>query len=189
MAVQERLFTSDDLMHMPDDGNRYELNDGELIIMPPPNFDHAKLSAEMLIVLGGFVKSRDLGRVLGSDGGFLLHKDAASGRETVRVPDVSFISKARQSTQSGDKIYTGAPDLAVEVISPSETHKSIGDKLKNYFDYGVKVVWLIYPQAKTIDVYRSMDEVTTIESDSALDGGDLLPGFSLKLSDLFAVLN
>lgn len=189
MAVQERFYTVHDLMNMPDDGNRYELDEGELIIMPPPGFAHARLSAQFLILLGVFVKANDLGIVIGSDGGYLLYRNPSTGRETVRIPDVSFISKTNRSAQGDDQIYAGAPDLAIEVISPSETHKMIQHKLRNYFRYGVKVVWLVYPLTRQIDVYTSLEEAVTFDGDSVLSGGELLPGFTLNLRDLFAVLD
>jgi Uma2 family endonuclease len=188
MTTKERFYTADDLMRMPDDGKRYELVQGELVEMPPPNRGHALLSARLLIAIGSFAQAHDLGEVTGADGAFWLHTDPETGLETVRVPDVAFTTKVRKST-APDKIYRGAPDLAVEVISPSETFTMIRRKLRDYFAYGVRRVWLVYPDARSIEVYRNAeDEPVILDVEGTLEGGDLLPGFSLKVKEVFAVL-
>ncbi len=189
MTTKERFYTADDLMRMPDDGKRYELVQGELIEMPPPNRGHALLSARVFARLVVYAEAHDLGEVTGSDGGFLLQTDPETGLETVRVPDVAFTTKARKST-APDKIYRGAPDLAVEVISPSETFTMIRRKLRDYFANSVKLVWLIYPDARSIEVYRNAeDEPVMLGMKDTLEGGDLLPGFSLKVKEVFAALD
>lgn len=188
MTTKERFYTADDLLRLPDDGKRYELAQGELVEMPPPNRGHALLSARVFARLVVYAEAHDLGEVTGPDGGFLLHTDPETGLETVRVPDVAFTTIARKST-APDKIYRGAPDLAVEVISPLETFTIIRKKLRDYFAYGVKRVWLVYPDARSIEVYSNPeDELVILDMEGTLEGGDLLPGFSLKVKEVFAVL-
>lgn len=189
MLTSERFYTLDDLRMLPDDNQRYELYRGELLVMNPPSHKHALLSAEILTALRVHVKAHDLGYVTGSDGGYLLHTDPKTGRQTVYMPDVAFISKARKAVSSDD-IYVGAPDLAVEVISPSETFSMIRRKLQTYFAYGLRLLWLVYPDAKSIEVYASAkDEPTVVKSDGILLGGDLLPDFNLPVKEIFSVLD
>jgi Uma2 family endonuclease len=187
MIVQERFYTANDLLMLPEDGNRYELVRGELVAMNPPNHNHALLSGRLFTRLSVYAEDKQLGYVTGSDGGYLLHTDPETGKETVRVPDVAFYSKDRKPID-GRQIYVGAPDLAVEVISPSETYISIGEKLKDYVTNGVQVVWLVYPEAKCVEIHKPNVEAVTLDTDAMLENADLLPGFTLNLHNLFAVI-
>ncbi len=189
MTTKERVYTADEFMALPDDGNRYELVQGELVEMPTPSRDHALISARLLTRLSIYAEDHDLGQVTGSDGGFLLHTDPDTSRETIRIPDVAFTVKGHQATTPG-KIYQGAPDLAVEVISPSETFNMIRAKLREYFAYGAKLVWLVYPNARIIEVYRNPeDDPEELDASATLNGGEVLPGFGVKVHDIFAVLD
>ena len=187
MAVKERFYTVADLRRMPDDGKRRELVNGELIEMNPPAHKHALLSSRIFTRLSVYVEQHDLGFVTGSDGGYLLYTDPETGRETVRVPDVSFISTARRATRLDD-LYGGAPDLAVEVISPGETYISIREKLAEYFAYGTRMVWLVYSDYPSVEVFTSANDGIALGLDKTLMGGDLLPGFELPIHDIFAIL-
>jgi Uma2 family endonuclease len=187
VVVQEKLYTAADLLALPDDGKRYELVEGTLIEMATPTHAHALVSGRLFTRLSVYVEDHDLGYVTGSDGGYLLSTNPETGRDTVRIPDVAFVTKARKA-RNQDKIYEGVPDLAVEVISPSELFTMIRRKLHEYFTSGVRRVWLVYPDAKSIEVYQSEDNSTVLDTSGTLDGGDLLPGFSPKVEDVFAVL-
>lgn len=186
-ATQEQLYTFADLQAMPEDGNTYELHDGELRIMPTASYGHSLLTMQLAALLFTFCKLHKLGHVLGDHAGFRLHIDPVTGRETVRIPDVSFIQLSRIPADM-THAYEGAPDLAVEVISPSETYKSIQEKLADYFTYGVQMVWLIHPDRRQVEAYTTLDQKTTLKESDMLEGGTVLPGFTLKLADLFAVL-
>lgn len=188
MAIQDRLYTTHDLINMPDNSKTYELHDGELVERILPARKHAILSAELSIALYNYAKVHNAGTVVGSDGGYLLHTDPTTHRQTVRVPDVSFVAKARE-TSDADDLYIGAPDLAVEVISPSETYTIIRGKLRDYFKYGTHLMWLVYPDAKQIEVYTAFDSATILSAADTLTGGDVLPEFSVKVADIFAALD
>ncbi len=104
-------------------------------------------------------------------------------------PDVAFISKDHPQSE-GDGFYDHAPDLAVEVISPSEHAADIDLKTQKYLEYGTKLVWVIYPKTQRIVVYSSgMQSGSTVDINGTLDGGDVLPGFTLPVRDIFAVLD
>ena len=106
----------------------------------------------------------------------------------VRIPDVSFISWDRlpEGKLPPEPIARLAPDLAVEVLSPSNTKGEMDRKLKDYFAAGVRLAWLIDPPSQTAEVYTSPTEVRHVGKNQALDGGDVLPGFRLPLKQLFA---
>jgi Uma2 family endonuclease len=132
--------------------------------------------------LGGymtvFVLQHNLGRVTGADGGYRV------GRERY-IPDVAYISKARQPVQPEDAYNPLPPDLAVEVVSPSNTDEDIRVKVMNYVAVGA-VVWVIDPDRQRVEVYQPGQAVIVLGAGTTLDGGTLLPGFTLALADLFA---
>ena len=195
VTVQERFYTSADLLAMPDDGKRHELENGELLTMNPPVLKHvliggklyALLSTEFLRTLANHARQYKLGNVTGSDGGYRLYTDPETGRETVRVPDVAFVRKEREMKLLND-LYDGAPDLAVEIISPNETYLAIRRKLGEYFTYGVRLVWIVYTDEPRIEVFTALNTAVILDIDGVLDGGEVLPGFTLSVRDLFAVL-
>lgn len=187
MSVQERLYTAAEFWQMTKAGyfaedKLYELVDGVILEMNPPNRINAWIALEIGYYFRDFVKDKDLGFVLGADGGYTL----APG--TVRVPDVSFVSKARQPFL-GQVEDIFAPDLAVEVISPSEKPLDVHDKTALYLNAGSAVVWNVYPDERVIEVWQKGDAGALVmrkyTADDTLDGGAALPGFTLKVRDVF----
>ncbi len=186
MVVQEKLYTAAefwDIARLPENENkRLELIGGVIYEMPPSSRINTILAARLTRLLGNFVEERDLGYVTSSDGGYQLDE------RTVLIPDVGFIAKARVPDLSGTT-FPGAPDLAVEVISPSETARKVLDKVQLYLLAGTRLVWAVHPEEKVVDVYRLADDKTInvqpVRLDSVLDGGDVLPGFSLPVANLF----
>ena len=187
VTVQERFYTSADLLAMPDDGKRHELENGELLTMNPPVLKHVLIGGKLFARLFVYNEQHDLGMVSGPDGGYRLYIDPETGRETVRVPDVAFVSKARL-TKKLDDLYDDSPDLAVEIISPSESYAAIRKKLGEYFTYGVRLVWIVYTDEPRIEVFTALNTAVILDIDGVLDGGEVLPGFTLSVRDLFAVL-
>lgn len=141
------------------------------------------LGVTFIRLLDQFVVENDLGAVLGPDGMLRL----APGR--VRIPDVSFISWDRMPGGEFPKkaIPSLAPDLAVEILSPSNTKKEMELKLQDYFQAGTRLVWLIQPKTQTAEVYTAPEEMYPVGKNQSLDGGDVLPGFKLALKELFTV--
>ncbi len=182
MSVHEKLYTADELLELSgrSEGRRYELVKGELIEMAPTGDVHGIVAMWLGAQLANFADAHDLGLVVGTDTGFTLFNDP----DTVRAPDAAFIAKERLKPLTG-KFFTIAPDLAVEVISPSETAAEINDKVLEYFEAGVRLVWIIYPRTKTVHVYTAADEVDILKANETLDGRDVLPGFKLPVGDIF----
>lgn len=182
MATQERLYTAEDLMALPDDDNRYELDEGTLIVMPPPKREHGLVVLEISALIRNHVRASDLGEVV-AEIGYLLRENP----DTVRAPDVSFTAKARVVPRT-DEYDRVPPDLAVEVASPGNTTEDMIEKIEQFFDAGVRQVWVLYPKRRVVYVYISRDDVKILRGEVVLQGGDILPGFEVKVSDIFMVL-
>lgn len=184
-----RTYTAEDLWAMSHDpdyaGVRLELSHGRLIVMSPAGIKHGKVSLSFGRILGNFVDQHDLGLVVGAETGFILYKNPdPDGKDTVRAPDVGFIVAARVPDPLPDGYAPFAPDLAVEVISPSETADEIQEKVNDYLQYGTRAVWLFFSKSKTV-VTHTPDGSKTLHANSILDGGDIVPGFRIKVSDIF----
>jgi Uma2 family endonuclease len=187
MAVQERLYTADDLWVLShadtDEDKRYELDEGTLIERALAGDIHGAVAVWVGHLIAGYVAGHDSGEVSGAETGYRLSMNP----DTVRAPDVGFIVKARLQPLTG-KYYTLAPDLAVEVISPSDSARQIRRKANQYLAAGTRLVWVIYPEDREVDVYRPGHDPRTFKIGEALDGGDVLPGFTLPVKDIFARL-
>jgi Uma2 family endonuclease len=180
MAVQAPLTVEefDKIAALAENADkRLEFIAGEVIEVVTNNYA-SEIAARILTEIGVYVKGRQLGRVTGADGGYRV-----SGERY--IPDVAFISKARQPEPSHEAYNARAPDLAVEVISPSDTPVNITDKVANYLAAGT-VVWVVYPDKQQAKVYEPGLPVKTVTIDGALEGGNVLPGFSLPLKEVFA---
>jgi Uma2 family endonuclease len=183
MSISQRPpITAEEFAKMPDppDGSRLELVRGEVIVMPPPKGKHGIVCSEVAWVLKNFIKARKLGWVTTNDTGVVLEKEP----DTVRGPDVAFWSMTRQPEQPEG--YFIPPDLAVEVQSPDDRRKDLRAKIKEYLFYSVPLIWLVDPETRTVTVYEGSMRGTELDESDTLDGGDVLPGFSCKVSDLFA---
>jgi Uma2 family endonuclease len=181
-VTEPRLVTADELLRMPDDGVRRELIRGELREMSPAGARHGRIGAEILARLGTYVGERRLGEVFNADTGFLL----ASGPDTVRAPDVGFVSRER-ADRVGDveEFWPGAPDLAIEVISPSDSFAEVDEKVAEYLDAGCRMVVVVNPRRRAATVYRSRSDIVLLTENDVLDGGEVVPGWSLPLREVF----
>jgi Uma2 family endonuclease len=165
---------------MPDDDSvRTELDEGELITMPPAGWDHGSHGVNITAMLHNFVKKHRLGRVLSADTGFRL------GNETVRAPDVAFVRKDRVDALKSIGFAKGAPDLAVEIFSPSDSVRQLMRKVKQYFAAGCHTVWIVYPGRREIHVLEAggLDRLLCVGD--TLQAPELLPGFSVTVSEIF----
>jgi Uma2 family endonuclease len=161
-------------------GKLYELIDG-ILVEKPMGHPEAYLALELGFFIRTYLATHDLGFCTGPDDLIEVMPDL------VRGPDLCFVpwSKRPQRTVGSDAISSTIPDLAVEVLSPSNTRGEILRKLKEYFLGGVRLVWVIDPRKLTADVYTAPDKKTTLDASGTLDGGDVLPGFRLPLAKLF----
>lgn len=174
------LLTADELERMPtDDSVRTELDEGELITMPPAGWDHGSEGADITVLLGAFVKKHKLGKVLNADTGFRLNDG------TVRAPDVAFVRRERIQTLQSAGFAKGAPDLAVEIFSPSDSVPQLMRKVKQYFSAGCHTVWIVYPERREIHVLEAAGTDRILTVGGVLDAPELLPGFSVPVSELF----
>jgi Uma2 family endonuclease len=176
------LLTAADLWQLPDDGNRYELSDGRLVCMAPASNWSAIVAGNVLEPLRAHVRAHDLG-VCGVEGGFVLRTNP----DVVRTPDVWFVRRERvPPIGQRDGYWPFAPDLAVEILSPTDRAEQIRRKLVDYLDAGTRLVWLLDPRRRSAAVFRPDDALPRLLSgDDALDGEDVLPGFTLPLAEVF----
>ena len=144
------LLTADELEQMPDDDSvQIELDEGELIRMPPAGMEHGYRGIKIARLLGNCAEEHDLGKVYGADTGFKLSDD------TVRAPDVAFVRKERLATVHRKGFGNGAPDLAVEICSPSDSVRQLMRKVKQYVAAGCHTVWIVYPERREIQVLEA----------------------------------
>ncbi len=185
MVADERLYTVNDLWELSREKNetRLELIEGAIIEMSPAGDRHGLLANWTAYILTGFVETHDLGEVNAAETGFVLSDEPP----TVVAPDVSFISKERLLPLTG-KFYPIPPDLAVEVVSPNDSAPEVRRKVDLYLQAGTRLVWVIYPEGRLIDVYRPAAPTLTLRGEEVLDGGDVLPGFAVPVSRVFRKL-
>lgn len=177
-------MTADELLAMPDDGFVYELIKGELIkVSPPPGHEHGLVAMNIAGPLFEYIKRKNLGKVYAAETGFLLEQDP----DTVRAPDAAFVRRERIEKAGPVKGYwIGAPDLAVEVISPSDTVRGVEGKVAEWLASGARAVWVVSPKLHTVTVYRSLKDIVVLTENDTLDGGDVIPGFQIPVAEIFA---
>lgn len=173
--------TEDDVRWLNDHEDRlYELVDG-ILVEKTVGYEESWIAVNLSELLLAFVNLRNLGLVTGEGGTIRLAKGL------VRIPDVAFVSWDRIP---GGRFPDAAipdlvPDLAVEVISAGNTRKEMDEKLKEYFEKGVRLVWFVRPRSQTVDVYTAVDNFTRLTATGTLEGGNVLPGFAIPVADLF----
>ena len=176
------LLTADDLLRLDAEGVRGELIRGELSETMPAGHRHGKIVMNLGAELRNFVKPRKLGTLVASDSGVLLERDP----DTVREPDIAFFSAENIPLDADIPGYAeSVPDLVVEVASPGDSRTAINDKALMWLRYGARLVWVVHPEARAVDVHREGRPVAALSENDALDGLDVLPGFSCPVLDVF----
>ena len=160
-----------------------ELVDGEIIELPLPNGQRGEVLAILTVKLGNYVLERKLGRMAAGDTGFILERNP-DGRDTVRGVDLAFISNSKAPAPLPHALLEIAPDLAIEVISPSNTVSDMHRKICQLFAAGTAMIWIVYPETRTVEAHTRAG-ATTLEGADVLSGGDVLPGFEIPVSDIF----
>ena len=177
-TTTRRLATEDDLRGMPEDGNKYELVDGEIRVSPAGD-RHSAVALRLGARLLAHVDQQRLGHVMGADAGYRLPGG------NIRSPDVSFVATGRFPNDRPTEDWGSlAPDLAVEVVSPRDRPRWILDKVGEYLAVGVRLVWVVDPRTRRATIHRSLSDVRTIAEDEFLDGEDVVPGFRCPLLEI-----
>lgn len=179
--VVTNLMTAEDLLTLSSD-RRCELIRGELFEMPPAGDEHGDIAFEIAHRISLFLGNQPRLRGRFADTGFIVRRNP----DTVLAPDVAFIDPARFSPDRDRRGYVdGAPDLAVEVISPSDRFSDVNDKVQLYLEAGSQLVWLVDPRRRVITVYSADRTVKEYGVGDTLDGGALLPGFAAPVAEIF----
>ncbi|HYW09739.1 MAG TPA: Uma2 family endonuclease [Longimicrobium sp.] len=177
------LTTAEELLRMPRDGLRRELVDGAIREMSPAEFDHGRVAANVALELAIHVRAAKLGTVVAAETGFRL----ATNPDTVLAPDAAFVSHERAESVAYTRGYfPGAPDLAVEVVSPGDRARKVEAKAFAWIDAGTRMVIVLHPRRRTATVYRGRGDIVVLGEGDTLDGGDVVPGWSVPVRDLFA---
>ncbi len=178
-----KLLTAEEFARLPNpsDGSKQELVRGEIVTMPPPGFLHGTVQVNVTVAVKAFVKQHKLGRVT-VESGVITER----GPDSVRGPDVAFWSYQRVPKGDVPVVYANEPaDLVAEVVSPSNTKQRMTLKVREYFDSGVRLVWVVHPEERTVTVYTKPGDGTVLWEDATLTGGDVLPGFSCPVAEFF----
>lgn len=181
-------WTADMLERLPDDGWRYELLEGRVVRMPPPGPDHGRLEARLSRWLGNYIEDHRLGEIYVGESGWDLTRPGELA-ETVLGADIAFVRATRlplPPPRRGTAYRPLAPDLVVEIASPSQFQPEMGEKAALWLDRGVRLVWVVWPERRAIDIWIAGDAVPrTLDGADILDGGEVVLGFHLALVDLW----
>ncbi len=175
--------TAEDLLELPDNGKHYELVEGELREMVPAGARHGSTAARLTSLLDQHIRTERLGIVLAAETGFRISRNP----DTVRAPDVSFVAGERIPPDGPPAGYWElAPDLAVEVVSPNDTAAEVQSKVQMWLESGVHLVWVVYPDTRSVVAYKSLKEISTFTADDILSGDSVAPGFECAIVEIFA---
>jgi Uma2 family endonuclease len=182
MTVAPELMTADELLKLPDDGFRYELVQGGLRRMSPAGHRHGRFVLNITTPLDQHVRIHHLGAVYAAETGFQLTIDP----DTIRAADVAFVRQERvDAVGDTDGYWPGAPDLAVEVVSPNDLYTEIEEKVIDWLDAGTRMVIIVNPRKHSVTVYRSRSEISLLTESDTLDGADVVPGWHIAVDTLF----
>ena len=178
----KKEWTADEFFHSPLSQN-HELVEGELVKTMPAGFIHGIVAHRVGRLVGNFVEDNNLGEVVAAETGFIL------GEKTFRGADAAFIGNENlQKHGYPQGFFPTAPDIAIEVVSPSNTSEEMMEKVGLYLRNGSRLVWIIYPKTRMITVYRQNNVVNLLRESDTLEGEDVLPNFQLPIAKLFADL-
>jgi len=171
--------TVEDLLKMPEDGQKYELVDGEIVVSPT-GYNHSRIAIKIGHIIATFLDEHPIGEVCSSDLGVWL------SNRNLRSPDVTYVRNEKVPTgKAAQNFAEFVPDLAVEVLSPSDRPKFVSRKIEEFLENGVPIVWLVNPEAKTVTEYRPASEPKVFSSDDTIYAVPVLPGFSCRVARFF----
>lgn len=176
------ITTAEELLRLPRGKHRYELVKGELREMCPASSRHGRVANQIAFLLTNHIRQHKLGAVYAAETGFKLRENP----DTVRAADVAFIAQERIPAEGEPEgFWAIAPDLVVEVVSPGDTAVEVQDKVTDWLQAGCRLVWVVYPNTQTVTEYRSLAEARVLTAAQNLEGGQVTPGFSCLVSELF----
>ena len=182
MSIEARCVTAAELLNMPDDGFRYELIDGGLRKMNPAGGEHGMIVARLTWRLAAFVDQDKLGVVFGAETGFRIRQNP----DTVRAPDIAFVRAAKIPASGVPRsFWPGAPDLAVEVVSPGDSLNELALKIQQWLQAGAESAWAVDPHSRTVAVYDGAGNPRILSDSDMLAGEPLLPGFRCEVRTIF----
>ena len=177
------LITAEQLLEMPDNNMRRELVRGEPIQMAPAGREHGLRAAKIGWRLGQHVEVNQLGETYAAETGFIIERNP----DTVRAPDASFVrQEVTDRIGPVDGYLPCVPDLAIEVVSPSDSYNYVSDKVMQWLEAGCRMVIVVDPIRRTVTVYRSRNDITILTEEDTLLGGDVVEGWEVPVADLFA---
>lgn len=184
MSVKQ-LITAEEFWDTPDvSGRRFELIEGELVEVPGAGALHAMIAFALVRLLDQFVRQHDLGLVMPDGLAFVLRR----GPDQIRIPDLSFVAWNRVPEEGIPEGYwEGPPTLAVEVVSPNDRADDIHARVQDYLEAGSSQVWVLWPRRRSVSVYSRNEDTRELGPDAKLDGADVLPGFKVRVADLFEI--
>ena len=181
-TIEARLLTAADLLRLGGQGVRGELIRGVLCETMPTGELHGKIVTRLVGALFSFVEPRGLGTLFAADSGVWLERDP----DTVREPDIAFTSVEKLPLDAWNTGYAEVvPDLVVEIVSSSDSRREVHDKAHMWLSHSVRLVWVVHPETRTIDIYQPVEAVVTLGEQEALDGLDVLTGFTCAVSAVF----
>jgi Uma2 family endonuclease len=181
-AAVSTPVTADELLHLPANGHRYELVKGELIEMSPASPRHGRIAMRFGALIEQHVRQKNLGAIYAAETGFKLQENP----DTVRAVDAAFIAQSRIPPEGEPEgFWAIAPDLVVEVVSPSDSAQAIQSKVTDWLTAGCRLVWVVYPDNQTVTEYRSLTEVRVLTTADNLTGRDVLSDFACPVQELF----
>ena len=184
MTTATKLTTAEELLRISDDGLRRELIHGEVTTMAPAGHQHGRIAQRIAALLWQHVAAHQLGEVYAAETGFKL----ASNPDHVRAPDAAFVRRERVvAVGDVEGFWPGAPDLAVEVISPSDSFADVEEKVFDWLDAGARAVVVVNPKKRSITLYRSVSDVRVLSEKESLSVEDVVPGWVLPVRDLFTL--
>jgi len=175
----ETQHTAADLASLPDDERRHEIEAGRLLSEPLPSPRHDRVRRRLERLVDAHVVEHRLGEVFG-EAGFVLARDP----DTVRGPDIAFVRNERLVGIDDSRFFEGAPDLAVEILSPSNRPYQVRAKVADYLQAGCRRVWVVDPERRRVTTYRSILAPFVVEPGGELDGDDVLPGLRIKVASI-----
>ncbi|HFC11645.1 MAG TPA: Uma2 family endonuclease, partial [Anaerolineae bacterium] len=147
----------------------------------PAGHLHGNIAANILFEIAAFVRKHQLGKLYAAETGFIIRQNP----DSVRAPDVAFVANSNLPQKKSTGFFVGTPDLAVEVISPSETFEQVDNKIEEYLAAGTREVWIVIPRTRTITVYKSLKQIEIFSDENTIDNSSVLSGFSLALRHIF----